>query len=228
MAQKKQSKAKAEMQEQLVNGIAAVAPCTIDVTAEGLQYPIKVRPTLTLEQRSFLVESIADLCFVGDEYVPYMADFARKYGVLSSYTDLNFDNVSMEEAYRMTQNRELYRAVYDVIDDDLSAVFADVNMLIDWRKQKLLKTSKAEELYDALINFVDGLETMLDRIAEMLSASEAENGVSMKDMVAMIDNLKHLDEAKLAQAVLAAQQKPKAKRATQKAGADISVAKKKG
>lgn len=172
----------------------------IEVVVGDVIVKIMVRPRISLAERSLMVEEIADFCFVDEMYVPYMATFARIISVLNHFTNIDVGTIDMEQAYRLTKNHEMYRAIYSVIDDDVASIFADANTLIEWRKEKLMKSTKADELYDTMIRFVISLEDALDRMAD--NVDPAFNGISVKSIVDAVTTLSKKDEKELAHAVL--------------------------
>jgi hypothetical protein len=158
---------------------------------------VDVKKRLTLFERSKMAEEIADYCFVSEFYTPYMRDFAERISVLSFYTDINVDELTMETAYALTQNSELFAAVYHSIDDDIDGIFEDAYALIEWRKEQMLHSAKADELYDAIKQFVNGLEAMLDGIAESIGDTS-----SLPGFMDAIQKIAGKDAKELARGVL--------------------------
>lgn len=158
---------------------------------------VDVKKRLTLFERSKMAEEIADYCFVSEFYAPYMRDFAERISVLSFYTDINVDDLTMETAYALTQNSELFAAVYHNIDDDIDGIFEDAYALIEWRKEQMLRSTKADELYDAIKQFVNGLEVMLDGVAESMGDTS-----SLPGLIDAIKKIANKDEVALAHGVL--------------------------
>lgn len=177
---------------------AEVVAITIKVGDEDVV--VNVNTHIPLYVRSQMVEDIASWNFVEDMYVPYMSKFARRLAVLDYYTDLGVGEVmSAADAYRLTQNDALYGAVYEAISDDVDEIFRDADELIEWYKQKLLR-SKSDELFDAAKDFVVGLESLLDGVAE------STNTTSLPEILSALQHVAKKDETEIARGVLDFQQ----------------------
>lgn len=210
----------------------SVPSVTVDNTPREVECKIgdsivkfNVVPKLTFVQRSMLIEDIADYCFVGDEYVPYMDKFARGISILAHFTDLDIDALDTEQAFALCNDTNIVGVVHDAADDSFESIFADADELIEWRKQKLLKSTKAEELYDAATHLVNWIELSLDRVA----ASMGTDGGDIDSMVSAIQKFSKMDEKEIAHAVLdfqtaknAQANKPTKKR-TKKSASDVAV-----
>ena len=177
---------------------AEVVALTMNVGGEDIVVNINI--SIPLYVRSQMVEDIASWNFVEDMYVPYMNKFARRLAVLDYYTDLGVgEAMSAADAYRLTQNDDLYWAVYEAIEDDVDEIFRDADELIEWYKQKLLRT-KSDELFDAAKDFVAGLESMLDGVAANT------NTTSLPDILSALQHVANKDETEIARGVLDFQQ----------------------
>ena len=156
-----------------------------------------VHPRVTLVEWATMAEEIADFCFVDDYYVPYMRDIGRISTVLAHYTNIDVDSVGTENIRLLWNNGKFMADLYDCISDDLSTLYADAERLVEWRKQNMLKSQKADELYDTVIKFFVGLESVLDRVAD----TTAED-TDINKLVDAVNKLSNLDEKQLAHAVL--------------------------
>ena len=156
-----------------------------------------VHPRVTLVEWATMAEEIADFCFVDDYYVPYMRDIGRISTVLAHYTNIDVDSVGTENIRLLWNNGKFMADLYDCISDDLSTLYADAERLVEWRKQNMLKSQKADELYDTVIKFFVGLESVLDRVAD----TTAED-TDLNKLVDAVNKLSNLDEKQLAHAVL--------------------------
>lgn len=176
---------------------ASVVPLTLNMGGEDVT--INVNTTIPLFVRSQMVEDIASWNFVEDMYVPYMQKFARRLAVLDYYTDLDVGVLNASDAYRLTQNDGLYWGVYEAINDNVDEIFRDADALIEWYKQRLLH-AKSDELFDAAKDFVVGLESMLDGVAESTSTT------SLPEILSALQHVAKKDEIEIARGVLDFQQ----------------------
>lgn len=172
---------------------------TATVTGEvnGETITVNVTKRLSLFDRSRMVEEIADYCFVGGFYAPYMLGFAQDIEMLNFYTDLPVGEMGSEDAYRLTQNADFMWDVRDAIEDDLDMIFDDSIKLVEWRKSQLNRSVKADELYDAAKNFISGLESLLDGVAKNMGDTSSLPGI-----FDAIQKIAGKDEAALAKGVL--------------------------
>lgn len=185
---------------ELLMGSREAEIIALTVNAGDEDIVVNINTTIPLYVRSQMVEDIASRNFVEDMYVPYMNKFARRLAVLDYYTDLGVGEVmSAADAYRLTQNDDLYWAVYEAIEDDVDEIFLDANELVEWYKQKILH-AKSDELFDAAKDFVAGLESMLDGVAANT------NTTSLPDILSALQHVANKDETEIARGVLDFQQ----------------------
>lgn len=184
--------------------IAGIAPQekTIEYTFGDTLIPIQVRTRLPLAERSLMVSEIANFCFVDGDYVPYMRDFGRTVSVLIHYTNIDVDSLGTDKTYLLTQCVDFYHKLYEAIDDDISKIFMEADQLVEWEKERLLHSSKADELYDAATRFVISLESQLDRITDQIAGNAENDDASVKDIIEAFKNVGKSDEAEIANAVL--------------------------
>lgn len=161
---------------------------------------IKVRPRLSLAERSYAVDEMADFCFVAGEYVPYMRDFGRMAVILTHYTNIDVDSLSMDYIWRLWNTPSFVCNLYDAIDDDVVAIYADAEKLVEWYKEQLLRSTKADDLYDVATKFVIQLESTLDKISDSIDSEHI--GVNAKDLVSAVNAFKSMNEKDVAHAVL--------------------------
>ena len=210
-----------EQIELLIGGVDFSAENDCEFKVGENVIAVKVRPAVSLAERAFMVEEIADYCFVGNEYVPYMENFGKIAVLLGHYTNIDVDDVGMDDILRLWGTHQFMCDLYDAIDDDVHSMFADAAKLVEFRKKQLLKSTKADELYDVAIGFVHLLENTLDKWNDKLVPEFGNTNV--KDMMDAITKLSNLDEKQMAHAVLdfqeAKKKQGKPKKAVKKAAA---------
>ncbi len=160
---------------------------------------IHIRTSLTFEERVKLTEYIANFPFMDSDYIPYMRDMGRYTYVFIFYTDLDIGSMSPDEIYRLSQDKELLKAIYQATDDDIGEIFADADRMIEWRKEKLLHRA-ADELCDGLSAFVSHIEAMLSKAEKAFDPTQG--GISMQQLVDALNGVKAKDEKALAHNVL--------------------------
>lgn len=173
----------------------------VEFGADGKTVVVNVKKRLSLFERSRMVEEMVSYCFIDKLYAPYMFNFALDIKMLSFYTDLPIDAIGGEDAYRLTQNVEFVRKVRDVIEDNLGSIFDDAIKLVEWKREQTLRSSKADELYDTVKNFVGGLDDLLNGVAENMGDS-----TSLPGILDAIQKITDKDEAAIAHGVLDFQQ----------------------
>lgn len=160
---------------------------------------INLRPSLTFEERTIMTENIANFPFVDGDYISYMRDIGRYSYVFTFYTDLDIASMSVEDIYRLSQDHDLLKKIYESVDDDIGMIFADADQMIEWRKEKLLRRS-SDELYESLTAIVLHLETLLSKTERDFDPSRG--GINMQQLVDALTGLKAQDEKTLAHNVL--------------------------
>ena len=140
---------------------AALIPVTVSVNGEELSF--HVRPSLPLSIRVQMAMEIADLVFLDGAYFPAVEDFAYRSTMLSYCTDLPLADMSIDEIDRLCQCNDIFHKVYELSVYPISFIRSDAEKLIQWRKEKLLRT-KSDELYDAVTSVVNRLDSLLGQL----------------------------------------------------------------
>lgn len=192
----------ANMLEQLLeNGGANIDPPTRVVEWNDLK--IEINHTLDVKDAFELVKAVVDSSFLDDgSYVPEATDFAMRANVIAYYSNIELPN-DMAAQYRMVYSLPIYEIVRAAInaqqfDSLCDAVERRIEMICD---TDIMETrAKINQLFDALDKLEKHIEDIFsgvgsDDVAKLAGAIRAET----------------IDEAKIVEAFLKADRKPKPK-----------------
>lgn len=184
--------------EKLLDGFTVP---TETITWNGVE--ITVRRTIGLKDAIAMVDDIVDMSFLEDgTYVPHMTDFAARINVVSRYTNFALPE-DIEQQYELIYATSLYLDVARHIDT------------IQTNDLMLAAERKIDMLCDADVLAVrHGIEKLLSTLEGLAQKMESTfNGVSGEDVSNLAGAVKKdtVDEAKIVEALLKAQRKPKAK-----------------
>lgn len=174
---------------------------TETITWNGVN--IAVKRTIGLKDAIAMVDDIVDMSFLDDgTYVPHMTDFATRINVVFRYTDFALPE-DIEQQYELIYATSLYLDVARHIDT------------IQTNDLMLAAERKIDMLCDADVLAVrHGIEKLLSTLEGLEQKMESTfSGVSGEDVANLTSAVKKdtVDEAKIVEALLKAQRKPKAK-----------------
>jgi hypothetical protein len=160
------------------------ARVTFGTTEKTVEVLVKKR--LSLADRKRFTDAVVDMCFVDDGegnvlYCPYLKKFAFEYHIALFFTNIELSG-DVEEVCEFLAGTDVVRRVAMSIDESyIGELFGEVNELIEYRKEALLKRSK-----------LDDVLSTVSEIANSLGAKfEGEDGESvMKYLEANIPNFK--------------------------------------
>lgn len=198
----KETKIAASALEQLLkNGGSGIEPPT--ETVEWNDLTVEIKRTLDVKEAFELVKSVVDSSFLDDgTYIPEATDFAMRANVISYYSNIELPS-KMDAQYRLVYALPIYELVCSAINHNqltsiCDAVERRIDMLCD---TDIMETrAKINQLFDAL----EKLEKHIEGIF---------GGVGSDDIakIAGAINDDTIDEAKIVEAFLKADRKPKPK-----------------
>lgn len=184
--------------EKLLDGFTVP---TETITWNGVE--ITVRRTIGLKDAIAMVDDIVDMSFLEDgTYVPHMTDFATRINALSRYTDFSLPE-DIEQQYELVYSTSLYEEMtYHInmkqLGELVLAAERKIDMLCD------ADVLAVRHGIEKLLSTLEGLAQKMENTFNGVSGEEVANlaGAVKKDTV---------DEAKIVEALLKAQRKPKTK-----------------
>lgn len=134
----------------------------------GVEYIIK--PYISVYDKALFVANVVDMCFLdGETYTPFMKDFAFKISVIKWYTDLDVDNLNSLDADKLVSNEIFYDYVCSHIKDDLLLLGNYIDDMIDFRIQSMMRSTKADELYDVLTSMCNTISDIANEVKGKMS-----------------------------------------------------------
>lgn len=154
----------AEIPEQFKAVLENAKPKQVEVTVPigDVELKFQVTTSLPLAARTKMAIDISDMIFVDEIYLSSMEKFARLSTLLVYYTNIDTNVFTVDQLDVICQQADLFKAIYEVVTDDISEVFDAANRLIEWKKQRILR-AKSDELYDAAKDLVNSLERFLSQ-----------------------------------------------------------------
>lgn len=140
---------------------------TITVGVPDHNIEIIVKKTLSLEERGDMINGITNMLFVndgenGEQYCPYLKKLAFEYHIISFFTNIVFP-ANANEIWDFLNTTDIVRKVTLAIPDGvLEEIFAEANEMIEYRKNKLVRQGKLENMLSGVTNFVNTINSKLE------------------------------------------------------------------
>lgn len=140
---------------------------TITVGVPDYNIEIIVKKTLSLEERGDMINGITNMLFVndgenGEQYCPYLKKLAFEYHIISFFTNIVFP-ANANEIWDFLNTTDIVRKVTLAIPEGvLEEIFAEVNEMIEYRKNKLVRQGKLENMLSGVTNFVNTINSKLE------------------------------------------------------------------
>lgn len=143
----------------------------VDIKANGksVEKNIEIKSVLTAEQFANAVHTIADACFVNGEYYPEFKDIAKRYVLLNTFTNIDFEDLGIEDVFQISQDSWYYRVENKIAENPVySEILKSVDELIDY-KIRTRRTS-FDNLCESLLKYSEKIINIepLEEIAEKL------------------------------------------------------------
>lgn len=173
---------------------------TITVHSEYAEDTIEVSVKRFINTEDYMdfVKIVTEACFdmnTGD-YIPQAYDVAFKVQLIQQFTNLNFGK-SVDRLYALASHTDIIKRIYEVVGISLIVrMQEDITRSITWEIDRRMKSSKADELYDALIELLGEFSGMADAAKESISDS------NITDLTEVLKKFK--DQKELVKAVSAA------------------------
>lgn len=130
------------------------------------------------------------------DYAPYLTTYMIDYSVISSLTDISLP-LDLNECHDFIYESEISDSVKDTIPALYDFITENVEKMVEYRKEKILKKSKIDELIDSLINLVEVFTNQFDGVDIKETIDKMEkigifNGMNENEVVSSI--LKYRDK----------------------------------
>ena len=161
--------------------------------------PIKVKPYLEMMERMAFTKEVVESCFddTDGSYIPYAFDVSLGIMLVQYFTNIDVGS-DIATALALVQNSDVVAVIKSIVDEHtMDHLETEVYELLQWEKARRKNSTKADELYDALIMLVNHFSQMADSAKENLNHNEVNE---------LVELLKRFgDQEGLAKAVLTAQ-----------------------
>ena len=140
---------------------------TITVGVPDHNIEIIVKKTLSLEERGDMINGITNMLFVndgenGEQYCPYLKKLAFEYHIISFFTNIVFP-ANANEIWDFLNTTDIVRKVTLAIPEGvLEEIFAEANEMIEYRKNKLVRQGKLENMLSGVTNLVNTINSKLE------------------------------------------------------------------
>lgn len=188
---KKQVSETTDTRSELQAFLDSAAPKQKEVIVEvdGHTLRFNVTTSRPIGVRTKMVMDVVDMMFIDDLYVPTMEEFATCVNLLIYYTDVNVDELTIEQVEALCGRPEIFDAIKSAIDDDMVVVSSCIYHMVEWRKQQMLH-AKADQLFDAATSLISSLERVLGQVEsadigktdELLEAAKAIAAKSEREL----------------------------------------------
>ena len=105
----------------------------------GKNIMVQIKSYLSVEEFASAVRSVADACFTNGEYTPEFKEVAKRYMLLTTFTDIEFDDMSLEEIFKVTQNDW-----YFIIENEVTQlpIYSEILNAVDETIEYKIRTRK--------------------------------------------------------------------------------------
>lgn len=169
-----------------------ITPVNITFGTGESAIEIPVRKYLSLRERVEFVNTVADSVFMtnenGDEiYVPALEDFAQAYATVSFFTPIEMPEEG-EAAWEFIVRTSIHKYVRRVAENEFRALDQAVYDEIEFRKERILKRSKLDEVFDGITGVVNAVKAKTDemdmpQIMDYLDKANPELRAQLEDFV---------------------------------------------
>lgn len=153
---------------------------------------VLVKKKLSLVERKRFTDAIVSMCFVDDGdgnimYCPYLKKFAFEYHAVLFFTNIELTG-DVEEVCEFLAGTDVVRRIAMVIDEGYVAeLFGEVNELIEYHKESLLKKSKLDDVLGGISDVAKALGSKFDgEDGESLMKYLEENVPNFKEEMAKV------------------------------------------
>lgn len=158
---------------------------------------------LTIEDRMSFAKDVVEACFdIHDgSYIPYAFDISLGIMMVQYFTNVDV-GAETKLAFDLVKNTDIIDVIKKNVDvKTMDQIEVEVYELLQWQKSRHMRSTKADELYDALT-------MLIERFSQM--ADSAKNNLDDGTIVELTGLLKKFGDQKgLAKAVLDLQNEQK-------------------
>ena len=126
--------------------------------------PIKVKPYLEMMERMAFAKEVAESCFddVDGSYIPYAFDVSLGIMLVQYFTNIDV-GADIVTAFALVQNSDVVAVIKSIVDErTMDHLETEVYELLQWQKSRRMRSTKADELYDALTMLIEKFSQMAD------------------------------------------------------------------
>lgn len=143
-------------------------PVVITYGEGELAVEIPVRKHLSLGERVMFVNTVVDSAFIvgetGEEmYVPALEDFALAYATVSFFTPIDIPEDG-EEAWDFITRTDICKYIGYIAKEEIESLTEAVYNAIKFRKEKILKRSKLDDVLDSLASVATAVKEKTDNM----------------------------------------------------------------
>lgn len=153
------------------------------------KYAIRVRKSLTFEERCELLYSVVDAAFDEDnEYIPFSEGVLCPALVAVTYTNIAEDgDFTLDDMIVIVENTDILSVIFDITNHQAQSVIDEIEQFL-WDK-KNIQRSKWDDVASAITDIISFDDNPFEKIGA-------------EEMAAAIKKLTTLDEKKLIDAIV--------------------------
>lgn len=141
----------------------------IKTNGKSAEKNVEIKSVLTAEQFANAVRTIADSCFVNGEYRPEFKDMVKRYVVLSTFTNIDFEDLGIEDVFQISQDNWYYRVENKIAENPVySEILKSVDELVEYRIRT--RRTSFDNLCESLLKYSEKITNIepLEEIAEKI------------------------------------------------------------
>lgn len=148
---------------------------------------IAIKNRLTLPERANMIRDILDMIFIEDVegnigYHAAFKKFAFEYEIVNYFTDISLP-VESNKAWDFLERTNIVPRIVGAVEEGyIAEIISEANEMIEYRKTELLKRSKLDSIFDAIVDVVGTIRDVSEGVdLGQILAYAQENTPEFKD-----------------------------------------------
>lgn len=181
-------------------------PNTILFEVDGEMINIEVKPFISLQEISDIVDTSVQAAFTESGYSPEYKEAVFKYKIIDTLTNIptlktkdTVDLVRYNEIYDRLELEDRLSDMNDYMRNLINDLRTAIYNKLEYQKQLIIHSTRTDELVDAVINFlekttetINGLGTLVgglrvDSINEIVTKVAKDGGIDLNSLKGLLD-----------------------------------------
>jgi hypothetical protein len=145
-----------------IAGMIGIQSFEVAISWENESFNVLVDKTIPLARRIALIEKLAGTCFQGGAYLPGIFESYAIILIIDQYTDIDVTSLGIEELFALNSVTGLYSSIISDERCDAGSVVSSAWELVDFKREKELKTAAFAGIGDSVISLIENLNAKVN------------------------------------------------------------------